>query len=65
MRTNSKCTCVSMVTKHAFLADFSTIKNVLRTHTGGLHTGSSVDRRVGPAHIFNTSMQHRTRSPAG
>jgi hypothetical protein len=73
MRTNSKCTCVSMVTKHAFLADFSTIKNVLRTHTGGLHTGSSVDRShlqhldAAPAHALpraSSALARRGRRPA-
>ena len=53
MRNFAKCSMVSMVTKHAFLADFSTKERATHAHTRGLHTGSTVD-----GHIYTTSMQH-------
>ena len=48
MRTNSKCTCVGMVTKHALLADFSTKERCYaRTHA------DCTQAQACDGHIFN------------
>ena len=73
MRTNSKCTCVSMVTKHAFLADFSTKERCYaRTHARTAHRlkrGRSHLQHVdaAPAHALpraSSALARRGRRPA-